>query len=405
MSTSLLYHTFGIRDHYCYESTDYIDGVTIFKVSRKQVPYQCPRCNEKRGILRGKTNRLIQTVPAGFRRIFIQTGVQRVECYKCQKIYQVDIGFAEPRVSYSKALARYVLGLCQYMTIKDVSKLLGLGWDLVKGILKKHLKKRYKSPSLKGLKQIAIDEIHIGKGKYLTIVMDLSTGIVVFVGEGKDSHALTPFWEKIKRKRSVKIQAVAIDMSTAYIKAVSENLPKAKIVFDHFHVIKLFNDQLSKFRRQLFNTTFCSTKRAVMKGSRWLLLTAQEKLETKPNYVKRLEYALELNKPLATAYYMKEDLRHLWDWSDKETASWHLTSWIEMASMSGVSMLEKFANTLNNHKAGILSYFDYRISTGPLEGTNNKIKTMKRQAYGYRDIEFFKLRIMAMHEKKYSKAG
>ncbi len=291
------------------------------------------------------------------------------------------------------------------MTIKDVSKHLGLGWDLVKGILKSHLEKRYKSPNLKGLKQIAIDEIHLGKGKYLTIVMDLHTGIVVFVGEGKDSHALAPFWKKIKRKRSVKIKAVAIDMSTAYIKAVSENLPKAKIVFDHFHVIKLFNDQLSKFRRKLFNTTLCSAKRAVMKGARWLLLTAQEKLEAKPNYAKRLECALELNKPLATVYYMKEDLRHLWDWGDKKTASWHLNSWVEMALASGISMLEKFANTLINHKDGILSYFDFRISTGPLEGTNNKIKTMKRQAYGYRDIDFFKLRIMALHEKKYSKTG
>ncbi len=405
MSTSLLYHTFGIRDHYCYESTDYIGGATIFKISRKDVPHQCPQCNEKKGILRGKINRLIQTVPAGFRKIFIQVAVQRVECRNCQKIYQVDIGFADPRVSYTKALAKYVLGLCQYMTIKDVSRHLGLGWDLVKGILKSHLGKRYKAPDLKGLSQIAIDEIHLGKGKYLTIVMDLSTGIVVFVGEGKDSNALTPFWEKIKRKRSVKIKAVAIDMSTAYIKAVSENLPKAKIVFDHFHVIKLFNDRLSKFRRKLFNTTLCSARKAVMKGSRWLLLTASEKLEKKPNYVKRLKSALELNKPLATVYYMKEDLRHLWDWGDRKTASWHLDSWIEMALASGILMLEKFAKTLISHKEGILSYFNFRISTGPLEGTNNKIKTMKRQAYGYRDIDFFKLKIMALHEKKYSKAG
>lgn len=348
---------------------------------------------------------MLQTVPVGFRKIFIQTPVQRVECGNCQKIYQVDIGFADPRVSYTKSLARYVLSLCQYMTIKDVSNHLGLGWDLVKGILKRHLEKRYKRPSLNGLTRIAIDEIHIGKGKYLTIVMDLTTGIVVFVGEGKDSKALVPFWKKIKRKRSVKIKAVAIDMSTAYIKAVSENLPKAKIVFDHFHVIKLFNGKLSNFRRKLFNTTQCSAKRAVMKGSRWLLLTAQEKLETKPNNVKRLECALELNKPLATVYYMKEDLRHLWDWGDKESALWHLNSWIEMALSSGILMLKKFASTLISHKDGILSYFDFRISTGPLEGTNNKIKTMKRQAYGYRDIEFFKLKILGLHEKKYSKAG
>lgn len=107
----------SLIDHYYHESTDFIGGATIFKISRKQVPHQCPLCNEKNGILRGKTKRLIQTVPAGFRKIFIQTPVQRVECRNCQKIYQVEIGFAAPRVSYTKALARYVLGLCQYMTI------------------------------------------------------------------------------------------------------------------------------------------------------------------------------------------------------------------------------------------------------------------------------------------------
>ena len=112
----------------------------------------------------------------------------------------------------------------------------------------------------------------------------------------------------------------------------------------------------------------------------------------------RLEKALLLNKPLAIVYYMKEDLRQLWDWEDKHTASWHLDSWIEMAKASGISMLEKFAKTLTKHRDGVLAYFDYPITTGPLEGINNKIKTMKRQAYGYRDLEFFKLKIMALHK-------
>ena len=402
MSTSLLYHAFGIRNNYYHLNTCFVGGTTIFSIDRKQIPYSCPNCKHKGVILKGKVERIIQTLPIGSRKTFIKTTVQRVECRKCKKIRQADIEFADSRASYTKSLARYAVNLCQHMTIKDVSKHLGLGWDLVKGILKKDLNKQYKAPNLNGLKQIAIDEIHLGKGKYLTIVMDLSTGVVVFVGDGKDSNALAPFWKKIKRKRSVKIKAVAIDMSTAYIKAVTENIPNAKIVFDHFHVIKLFNEKLSNFRRSLFNTTLCSAKRSVMKGSRWLLLTAEEKLNEKPSYRKRLENALELNKPLATVYYMKEDLRHLWDWPDKETATWHMESWIEMAKASGIMMLKKFAQTLTSHKDGILSYFDYRISTGPLEGTNNKIKTMKRQAYGYRDIDFFKLRIKALHEKKYA---
>ncbi len=234
---------------------------------------------------------------------------------------------------------------------------------------------------------------------------NLKSGAVVFVGDGKGSEALEPFWEKIKGKRSVQIKAVAVDMSPAYTKAVREHLPKAKIVYDHFHVIKLFNEKLSDFRRMLFNDTANSIGKAVIKGSRWLLLTARETLALKPDKMTRLDSALALNKSLSTAYYMKEDLRQLWSWDDKKTASWHMDSWISMAKESGISMLSKFAKTLDKHREGILAFYDYRISTGPLEGTNNKIKTMKRQAYGFRNHEFFKLKIMALHETKYALVG
>ena len=235
----------------------------------------------------------------------------------------------------------------------------------------------------------------------------LRAGRWFFVGDGKGSEALEPFWQRLRRQRIVKIEAVAIDMSPAYIKAVRENLKEAVIVFDHFYVIKLFNEKVSDFRRQLFHNTRDSLKRRVIKGTRWLLLTAREKLQEKAEQARRLNKALEINKPLATVYYMKEDLRQLWYWAgDKRAAEWHLLSWIAMARSSGIDMLKNFATTLEEHFAGILAYFDFDcLSTGPLEGTNNKIKTMQRKAYGYRDIEFFKLKIMALHETKYALVG
>jgi transposase len=303
--------------------------------------------------------------------------IQRVLCLTCGVVRQVKVGFADPRRSYTKAFERYALELCRHMTILDVARHLGVSWDVIKKIQKRYLKQHYLRPKLKALKHIAIDEITVGRGhQYLTIVLDLKSGAVVFVGEGRGSDALVPFWRRLKSSKA-KIEAVAMDMSPAYIKAVTENLPDAKIVFDHFHVIKLYNEKLSDFRRMLFNTTHEILKKSVLKGSRWLLLTAREKLSEKHNYSARLEKALLLNKPLATVYYMKEDLRQLWGWEDKHTASWHLDSRIEMAKASAISMLEKFAKTLARHRDGILAYFDYPITTGPLEGINNKIKTMK----------------------------
>ncbi len=238
-------------------------------------------------------------------------------------------------------------------------------------------------------------------------MLDVLSGAVVFVGDGKGSDALEPFWEKLRRYRKLQIEAVAIDMSPAYIKAIRENLKDSVIVFDHFHVIKMFNEKLSDFRRQLYNITEELLPKSVLKGTRWLLLTAKEKLDDKQKQQQRLEQALELNRPLATVYYMKEDLRQLWNWKDdKIAADWHLKSWIEMARHSGIGMLEKFAKTMERHFEGILAYFDFNsLSTGPLEGTNNKIKTMQRKAYGFRDMDFFKLKIMALHETKYALVG
>jgi len=184
----------------------------------------------------------------------------------------------------------------------------------------------------------------------------------------------------------------------------STHLPKATIVYDHFHVIKLFNEKLSDLRRSLYHKAEDERKK-VLKGSRWLLLKAAENLDPERDEEARLEKALELNKPLATAYYMKEDLRQFWSQPGKTFAGAFLTDWVRRAEASGVRMLQQMAKTLEGRRAGLLAYYDYPISTGPLEGTNNKIKTMKRQAYGYRDQEFFKLKILAIHEARYALVG
>mgnify|MGYP002639076526 FL=1 len=175
------------------------------------------------------------------------------------------------------------------MTIKDVARHLGVSWDVVKQIVKKDLKRRYSKPKLKHLKRIAIDEISIGKGhRYLTVVLDLGTGAVVFVGEGKGADALNPFWQRLKRS-GAKIEAVAIDMSPAYHLAVKTHLPSAWIVNDRFHIMKLYNDQLSDLRRDIFNEARDKLQKKVLKGSRWLLLKNPGNLDSNRNEKKRLD--------------------------------------------------------------------------------------------------------------------
>jgi transposase len=291
------------------------------------------------------------------------------------------------------------------MTILDVAHHLDVGWDTIKDIQKRDLSRRFAKPKLKHLKHIAIDEIAVAKGhRYLTVVMDLDSGAVVFVGDGKGGDALDPFWKRL-RPSGAKIEAVAMDMSAAYKSAVATHLPKAKIVFDHFHVVQLFNEKLTELRRALYREATDVLHKEVLKGTRWLLLKNPENLDGEKDEKRRLEEALKLNQPLATAYYMKDELRQFWEQPGKRAATTFLNGWVRRATASGIKILQQMAKTLAAHRSGLLAYYDARISSGPMEGTNNKIKTMKRQAYGFRDREFFKLKILAIHETKYALVG
>ena len=161
------------------------------------------------------------------------------------------------------------------MTIQDVAKHLKVSWDVIKDIQKQNLSRRFGRPELRNLEQIAVDEICIGHGpQYLTVVLDLGTGAVVFVGDGKGAEALEPFWRRLKGL-GAKLRAVAIDMSPAYIRAVRENLPGVAVVFDHFHIVKLFNQKLSNLRRRLYRKA-CSQGDKEVIVKRHPLAVAQE---------------------------------------------------------------------------------------------------------------------------------
>ncbi len=404
MSTSLLYHAFGIRG-YDYTRTEYQGGEVTFTIRQERRTLRCEACGSRDVRPKGRVPRRFRSLPIGGRATFVLLPIPRVECRSCGATRQVEVPFAEARRSYTKSFERYALELSRRMTIRDVAHHLGVSWDVVKDLQKRDLSRRYARPKLKHLRHIAIDEIAVAKGhRYLTVVMDLDSGAVVFVGDGKGADALKPFWKRLRPSKAA-IEAVAMDMSAAYRQAVSTYLPKATIVFDHFHVIKLFNDKLSDLRRALYREATEVMHKEVLKGTRWLLLKNPENLDAEKDEKRRLEEALALNRPLAVAYYLKEDLRRFWEQPGKRFATTFLDGWIRRAAASGIKMLQQMARTLAAHRSGLLAYYDAMITSGPMEGTNNKIKTMKRQAYGFRDVEFFKLKILAIHESKYALVG
>ena len=395
MSTSFVYHAFGLPG-YDFLSYDFSKGKITIKIRPKNSLLLCPCCRSKHVVKKGTYNRTIRTIPIGSKPVFLEVEIPRIYCLSCFCTRMIDIKFAKSKKRYSKKFARHVLSLAKLMTIKDVAKFLGVGWDLVKDIYKQYLKKRFSNPKLSKLKYIAIDEISTRKGhKYVTLVMDIKTGAVVFVGDGKGADSLLPFWKRLKKSRA-KLKAISTDMGPAYISAVLEHQPGVPLIFDRFHVVKLMNDKLANIRRALHRELKDTMHKDVLKGARWILMKNPDNLSEDHNEQERLKEALRLNEPLATAYYMKEDLRQIWSQANKEDARRVLDDWIARALSSDIRQLTSMGKTMALHRQRILDWYDHPISSGRMEGTNNKIKTMKRQAYGFRDMDFFKLRIIML---------
>lgn len=403
MSTSLLYHAFGIRG---YQQTrmEAKAGVTYFHIYPREESICCSSCGSHNVIRRGTKEREFRASPIGLKPTVIVATLPRVACRDCGVVRQINVGFAEPRRTFTKRWSQYALQLARSMTIKDVANLLGVTWDVIKEIKKNDLRQRFANPPLKDVRRIAIDEICIGKGhRYVTLVMNLDNGEIIFVGEGKSSESLVPFWKRLGRRR-FRIEAVAIDMSSAYISAVKGNLPRADIVFDRFHVVKLMNEKLTLLRQQLFRESTADEK-SVLKGSRWLLLKNPENLREDRDETAHLAAALKLNEPLAKGYYLKEELRLFWEHTFRWPAQLFLRSWCTRAIATGLAPLKTMAKTLTRLEEGLLNYFNHRISSGPMEGTNHKIKTVQRQSYGIRDREYFELLLYSLHQTKYALVG
>ncbi len=404
MSTSLMFHAFGARCH-DYRRTEYRNGIIYFHVETKPHKRRCVCCRSRRVTLHGTETQTVRTLPIGDRPVFLVLHLHDLHCRKCGAIRQEDRIVAAPMKRYTKAFGSFVLGLCKMMTISDVARHLGLNWHTVKGILKEHLEKRARKRSWRKVRRIAIDEIAIRKGhSYMTVVVDLTTGEMLFTAEGRDHTCLIPFFRRLRRA-GAELDAIAVDMSPAYLKAIRKLGPKdVVVVHDRYHLVSAMNRTIDAVRRVEQNRQEEEGKRFI-KGSRYLLLYGKEKLAAKPEKKERLERLLEANEVLNKAYLLKEELRLFWSQDSKEAAKTFIETWMKQAKAVGNRPLSVFADTVRRHLPRILAWYDYPISTGPLEGLNNKIKVLKRTAYGYRDTHFFGLRLLFIHEAQFKLAG
>jgi len=403
MSISILQHTQGIRG-YQLDRSEYNAGVYIAHISKKPNKRQCVGCKSFNVTATFINERIVKGLPMGTKQMRVHVKMHRLACHDCQAYRMEDIQFiATPASRTSNCLERTLLDLRKHMCIKAVAEHYDLHWSTVKNIEKKYLKKKYKSISLKNVESVGIDEIHMGKklGEkgYLTIVRDLDSGAVLFVGKGKKGSCLDEFAEKLKRSYA-KIKYFAVDLAPSFTSWIHKHFPEATIVYDHFHVIKLMNDRLSNIRRRIMQELE-EEEKGDLKGKRWHFNLNNENLtETAKEELKTCCYLYE---ELGKAYALKEALRRIYAIREVTFAQNALVYWCERAENSGIPEMISMAKTIRRHGAGIIAFWETGITSAAMEGFNNKIGWLTRQAYGYRDEEYLILKIFDLPNLKIAK--
>ena len=277
MSTSLIYHGFGAIG-YTYLKSEYRGGKIYFHIEKKPEYQYCVDCESRDVSKKGCIKREIKTVPIGGKAVIFVVNIYRLYCRACGSLKQEPILLAFPKKHWAKSLGRYVVGLLRHSTVLDVAEHLGMHWNTVKEIHVLALTKKFKKRKLRHLRYIGVDEIAVKKGhNYLTVVVDLETGHVVWVAEGRAASSLEEFLKKLKRVKA-QIKAIAMDMWPAYISAAMKYYPSDVIVFDRFHIISECNKMIDELRRKEAQTAELTEKK-VFKGVRYLLLKGQESIE------------------------------------------------------------------------------------------------------------------------------
>jgi len=366
------------------------DGFSDIRLERDVRKLPCSGCGQivDRTFLHSR--RRLRDLSLFDRKAFLVFDEYRVNCPYCG--YKVEqLPFAAPWARMTLRFSEYVARLVRISTVKEVADLLSLDWETVKNIDKAYLQKEFATPDYDGLRILCLDEISRKKGhKYFTVAMNYEKTKVVWVGKERTQETVEAFFEELGPERCEKIEAVCVDMWDPYIAAIRKYCPQAQIIFDKFHVLRAYGKVIDKVRN-LETAISAGENKQVFKGTKYLLLRNAENLY--PAQKQQLKKLLSLNANLNRVYILKEHLKRLWDYTYPAVAERHFYEWLDMASSSRIEPLREFARMLDDRRDGILAHCRYKINNGRIEGTNNKIKVLKRKAYGFHDDEYFILKI------------
>jgi transposase len=370
--------------------------VWIELLPRRDVQRICSGCGKRCGSIHDTEERWVKDLPILECQTQLLVHRVRVNCPACGPKLE-SLAWLEPYARVTSRLAQSVARLCKGTSVKHAADFYQLNWKTAKAIDKAYLQKELGEVDLSGLEVIAMDEFAIQKGhRYATVIVDPRRKRVLWVGRGNGRKDVRPFFQLLGKERCRQIKAVVMDMNGAFEGEVRSQCPNAQVVYDLFHVVaKYGREVIDRVRVEEANRVKNDKPaRKLIKKSRWLLLKNPKNIKRPKDRI-RLKELLKANRRLFTAYILKDELKQLWNYRHIGYARRFWEQWHWRAMHSRIDRLKAFATKLKGYLDGILSHCRWPLHTSLLEGINNKIKVIKRMAYGFRDDAYFFLKIRA----------
>lgn len=354
--------------------------------------HHCPKCGKYHSKTTGKTQIKVRDLSIFGKDCYLIIEKSRVNCSCSFRGYE-EIEFVDKHQRQTLRFTEYLFKLCDRMTLVDSSELAKVAWKRAYKTDNNTLDALKSSVELPEMNVIGIDEISYEKyHKYFTIVYDLSNGNgVLHVAKGRDSKSLDGFFNQLSQQQRSNIKIVCMDFWDPFIKNIKENLSHATIVFDRYHLKKHLNDCIDSFRRAMVREADKDQK-SYIKNKRWILLKNQQNHTSKDK--KALEVLKKMNNPLYEAYLLKEQFEMFYKCENEEQGKEFIEEWYETIPDSIKNFFEPFYKMVKKYIYGVVAYIKYRYTNAVAEGLNNKIKVLKRAAYGYRNESYFHLKIL-----------
>jgi len=366
------------------------DRVNIYLSTRAKAPVECPVCGERCKV-HDRVQRTWRDSDVRDAECFITAKIPRCECPKCG-VKQIAVPWARENIGFTESFERRAMSLMQRMPLTKAAEFMHVGTWVLEGILRYHVQRALDRMDLSDVKNILLDETSCKRGhRYITVIADADTKRIIFMTEGKGSDSLRSFsdWLIAHNGDPSRIKLVSCDFSRSFLAGINKHLPRADIVYDRFHLVKMVNDALDKIR-----------SKNQMNGSRhkWIRFKLMKNGKDLSDDDKRKIFDIKNdNSVLGLAYEMKESLIQLYDYPDISAASEHVKQWLSWVDSKGEAPMKAVGRTVSRHFHRILNWYIHKMSNGFLEGLNGMIQTTKRIGRGYPNTQNFMTMIFFRH--------